>query len=67
MDLYDKHMVSSSSLCKNKEVLTEIVGENGTVIVVIGNVSLLDMALVYIRVGLGTSHLIFSLFLHGFG
>ena len=27
MGLYDKHMVSSSSLCKNKEVLTEMVGK----------------------------------------
>ena len=33
-DLYDKYMVSSSSLCKNKEVLTEMVGKNGTIIVV---------------------------------
>ena len=31
-------MLSSSSLCKNKEVLTEMVGENGTVIVVVSAV-----------------------------
>ena len=42
-------------------------GENGTIVVVVGSMSLLNMALVCIRVGLGTSHLVASLCFHGFG
>ena len=44
-----------------------MVGKNGTIVVVVGSMSLLNMALVCIRVGLGTSHLVASLCLHGFG
>jgi len=44
-----------------------MVGENGTIVVVVGNMSLLNMALVCIRVGLGTSHLVFSLVSVGLG
>ena len=42
-------------------------GKNGTIVVVVGSMSLLNMALVCIRVGLGTSHLVASLCLRGFG
>ena len=37
-DLYDNHMVSSSSLCKNKDVLTKHGGETGTNIIVVSAV-----------------------------
>ena len=58
MNLYDKHMVSSSSLCKNKEVLSRNGGEKWNHHHCrVGSMSLLNMALV----GLGTSHLVFHL------
>ena len=61
-DLYDKYMVSSSSLCTNKEVLAINGGEKlNQHHCRVGSMSLLNMALVCIRVGLGTSHLIFHL------
>ena len=63
VELYHKHMLSPSSL------LLKIIGvlarngggKNGTIVVVVGSMSLLNMALVCIRVGLGTSHLIICL------
>ena len=55
-------MVSSSSLCKNKEVLANHGGEKSNQHHCrVSSMSLLDMALVYIRVRLGTSHLVFHL------
>ena len=42
-------------------------GKNGTIVVVVGSMSLLNMALVCVRVGLGTSHLVFSLASVGLG
>ena len=55
-------MVSSSSLCKNKEVLTRNGGEKWNQHHCrVGSMSLLNMALVCIRVGLGTSHPVFHL------
>ena len=68
MGLYDKHMVSSSSLCKNKEVLTRNGGEEWNQYHCrVDSMSLLNMALVCIRVGLGISHLVFSLASVGLG
>ena len=55
-------MVSSSSLCKNKEVLT--INGGGKWYqhhCHVSSMSLLNMALVCICVGLGTSHLVFHL------
>ena len=55
-------MVSSSSLCKNKEVLARNGGEKWNQNrCCVGSMSLLNMALVCICVGLGTSHLVFHL------
>ena len=55
-------MVSSSTLCKNKEVLTRNGGEKWNQHRCrVGSMSLLNMALVCIRVEFGTSHLIFHL------
>ena len=55
-------MLSSSSLCKNKEVLTKHGGEKWNQYHCrVGSMSLLNMALVCIRVGLGTSHLAITL------
>ena len=55
-------MVSSSSLCKNKEVLARNGGEKMEPNHCrVDSMSLLNMALVCIRAGLGTSHLIFHL------
>ena len=62
MNLYDKHMVSSSILWKNKEVLARNGGGKWNHYYShVGSMSLLNMALVCIRVGLGTSHLFFHL------
>ena len=61
-------MVSSSSLCKNKEVLARNGGEKWNQHHCrVGSMSLLNMALVCIRVGLGIYHLIFSLASMGLG
>ena len=61
-NLYYKHMVSSSSLCKNKEVLTRNGGGKWDQHHChVGSMSLLNMALVCIRVGLGTFHHVFHL------
>ena len=55
-------MVSSSSLCKNKEVLAKNGGEKWNQYRHrVGSMSLLNMAPVCIRVGFGTSHLVFHL------
>ena len=60
MKLYDKHMLSSSSLCKNKEVLAKHGGEKWNQYRRrVGSMSLLNMTLVCIRVSLGKSHLVF--------
>ena len=62
--LYDKHMLSYSSLCKNKEVLTRNGGGKLKLFIsCVGSMSLLNMALVCIRVRLGTSHFVIFAFM----
>jgi len=60
MNLYAKHMVSSSSLCKNKEVLTRNSGEKVKVkhILYRQHVALEHDTYLFLVLGLGYPHLV---------